>query len=321
MSMDYRRLGSSGLKVSAVSLGAWITFGGSVADNTAFSTIQAAVEQGINFIDVADVYAAGQAEVVVGKAIKQFRRDDLVISTKAYWPNSDNINDRGLSRKHIIESVERSLKRFDMDYVDIFYCHRYDADSPTEETVRAIDDLIHQGKILYWGTSLWKPSELSDAIGIANTVNAYRPVVEQPPYSMIRRGSVEGTIDVVARDHNIGLTVFSPLAQGVLTGKYNDGIPSDSRAAENEGLQKSLKDDVLTKVRALTDLAQEMGTTMPALALAWALRHPAVCSVIMGASRPEQITENIKALEVDITDEIETRIEEILDNKPDGSQR
>lgn len=321
MSMEYRRVGNAGIKISAISLGAWITFGGTVDDQTAFDTIRTAVENGINFIDVADAYAAGQAEVVVGKAIKDFRRSDLVISTKAYWPASDNINDRGLSRKHIMESVERSLKRFDMDYVDFFFCHRYDAETPTEETVRAIDDLIHQGKVLYWGTSLWKPSEMSDAIGIANATNAYRPVVEQPPYNMIRRGSVEGAIDVVARDHNIGLTVFSPLAQGILTGKYNDGIPTDSRAAENESLKKTLTNDVLNKVRALTDLAHEMGTTMPALALAWALRHPHVSSVIMGSSRPEQVLENIQALEVEITDEIETRIEEILDNRPEGSQR
>jgi voltage-dependent potassium channel beta subunit len=321
MTMEYRRVGQSGLKVSAISLGAWITIGGTVEDEIARQTIHTAIEQGINFIDVADAYAAGHAEEVVGQIIKDFRRSDLVISTKAYWPQSDDINDRGLSRKHLMESVERSLKRFDIDYIDIFYCHRYDDNTPTEETVRAFDDLIRQGKVLYWGTSVWKPSEITDAIAIAKNVNGYTPIVEQPPYSMLRRETVEGAADIAARDHGIGFTVFSPLAQGILTGKYNDGIPADSRAADNPGLRQSLNEETLGKVRALTALAQEMGTTTAALALAWALRHPHVDSVITGASRPDQVEENIKALEVHITDEIEAKIESILDNKPNGSQR
>lgn len=321
MSMTFRRVGTSGLKVSAISLGTWITFGGTVDNETAFKTVHAAVENGINFIDVADAYAGGRAEEVVGQAIKDFKRSDLVISTKAYWPQSDNINDRGLSRKHLVESVENSLKRFDIDYIDLFFCHRYDEETPTEETVRALDDLIRQGKVLYWGTSVWNPSEISDAIGVANTINAHRPIVEQPPYNMLRRESVEGTADIVARDQGIGITVFSPLSQGILTGKYNDGIPDDSRAASNEGLKKSLTDETLNKVRAITALAQEMGTTTAALSLAWAIRHPHISSVIIGASRPDQVEANIEALEVDITDEIEAKIEGILDNKPEGSQR
>ena len=321
MGMEFRRVGTAGLKVSAISLGAWITYGGSVDDATAIKTLHTAIENDINFIDVADAYAGGRAEEVVGQAIKAFRRDDVVISTKAFWPQSDNINDRGLSRKHLFESVERSLKRFDTDYIDIFYCHRYDAETPTEETVRAFEDLIRQGKVLYWGTSVWKPSEISDAIGIADRTNGYRPIVEQPPYNMLRRHVVEGATDVVARDQGIGITVFSPLSQGVLTGKYNDGIPTDSRAASNDGLKNSLTEETLGKVRALTTLAQEMGTTTAALALAWALRHPHITSVITGASRPAQVEENIKALDVNITDEIEAKIEAILDNRPEDSQR
>lgn len=319
--MEYRRIGQAGIKVSAVSLGGWLTYGGSVENDIAKECIRTAIENGINFIDVADAYANGGAELVLGEAVKDMQRSDLVVSTKVYFPMSDNPNDRGLSRKHVIESVHKSLKRLQMDYVDMVFCHRYDEESPTEETVRAFEDLIRQGKVLYWGTSMWPAAHLNDAINIAERINGYAPIVEQPIYNMLNRGVVEGNLDLVAQSHGVGFTVFSPLAQGLLTGKYNDGIPEGSRAATTDWLSKSLTEANIEKARQLTALAQEMGTTPAALALAWAIRNPYVASVITGASRPEQVLENIKAMDVTITDEIETRIEGILDNRPQNSLR
>ena len=315
--MEYRRLGNAGVQVSAVSLGAWLTYGSErVAYESAQACVRTAIENGINFIDVADIYAQGEAEKTVGKIVKDYKRSDLVISTKAYWAMSDNINDRGLSRKHIFESVEKSLKRFDMDYVDIFFCHRYDDESPTEETVRAISDLITQGKILYWGTSMWSAANISEAIGIADRVGAYRPVSEQSIYNMLEREQVEGEVQEVAAMKGMGLVVFSPLAQGILTGKYNDGIPAGSRAAQIDWVAEGVTEERVEKVRKLTGLANEMGISVAALALAWALKNPVVSSVITGASRPEQVKENLKALEVKMTPEIDVKIEAVLGNKP-----
>lgn len=317
--MEYRRLGNSGMKVSAISLGAWLTYGSDrVAFDAARDCMRTAIDNGINFIDVADIYAYGEAEKVVGQVIKDYNRTDLVISTKAYWPMSDNVNDRGLSRKHIFESVHKSLKRFDTDYLDIFFCHRYDENTPTEETVRAIDDLITQGKILYWGTSMWSAACISEAVGIARATNSYAPVTEQPLYNMLDRDQVEGDVEDVCAQYGIGLVVWSPLAQGVLTGKYNNGIPEQSRAnaVDKQWFARQIAENRIERVRELTTLAEEMGTTMAALALAWAMKNPVVSSVITGATRPEQVTENLKALEVKITPEIDERIEAILRNKP-----
>ncbi|MFO7320517.1 MAG: aldo/keto reductase family protein [Chloroflexota bacterium] len=315
--MEYRRLGSAGVKVSAISLGAWLTYGSNlVSEEQAAACIRRAIEHGINFIDVADIYSEGRAEEVVGRVIKDYKRSDLVISTKAYWPMSDNINDRGLSRKHIVESVEKSLKRFQTDYIDIFFCHRFDEETPVEETVRAIDDLIRQGKILYWGTSMWNAAQLQEALCVSRMVNANRPVVEQPEYNMLDRDFVEGQLDQFALANGIGLVVWSPLAQGILTGKYNDGIPEDSRVALIDWVKEYATQDKLDKARAISQLAAEMGVTPAALALAWTLKNPAVSSAITGASRPEQVDQNVKALEVEITPEIDERIEAILQNKP-----
>jgi voltage-dependent potassium channel beta subunit len=320
--MEYRRLGKSGLKVSAVSLGAWLTYGSDQVEfDTAKACIRTAIENGINFIDVADAYARGRAEETVGQAIKDFDRSKLVVSTKAYWPMSDDANDRGLSRKHIFESVHKSLKRFDMDYVDIFFCHRYDTESPTEETVRAISDLIEQGKILYWGTSMWPAFGIEEALHAAEVTNSYRPVTEQPVYNMLEREQVEGEIQHIAEKNDIGLVVWSPLAGGVLTGKYNNGVPEGSRAEHVEWFKKNITDKKLNKVQQLSDLAEEIGTTMPALALAWAMKNPVVDSVITGASRPSQVEANLKALDVAITDDIDEQIESILDNKPEFDLR
>ncbi len=312
--MEYRRLGNSGLKVSEISLGAWLTFGETLDLDTTTACIEAAVENGINFLDTADVYANGEAERAVGEAIKKLglRRQDLVISSKVYWPMSDNVNDRGLSRKHIMESVENSLRRLGTDYLDIYFCHRYDPETPLEEVVRAMDDLVHQGKVLYWGTSVWSAAQIEAAVEIARQFNAYLPQVEQPRYNMLDR-HIEREIMPTCRSHGIGLTVFSPLAQGVLTGKYNDGIPSESRAVRSG----SWMSDVLTeknvaKVRRLTSVASDLGLTMAQLALAWILRRPEISSVITGATKPEQIASNARASGVGLSQEALQEIEAIL---------
>ncbi len=315
--MQYRRLGKSGLKVSAVSLGAWLTYGSDrLQEEQAADCIRKAIESGINFIDVADIYARGRAEEVVGRVIQDYKRSDLVISTKAYWPMSDNVNDRGLSRKHLTESVHKSLKRFGTDYVDIFFCHRFDEETPLEETIRTLDDLIHQGKILYWGTSMWNAANINDGVATARLVNAVAPVVEQPEYNMLDRAFVEGGLETALANHGLSMVVWSPLAQGILTGKYNDGIPAGSRYETVDWFKNHLTEEKLVKARAISALAQEMGTTSAALAIAWTLKNPLVASAITGATRPAQIDENLKALDVVITPEINERIEEILQNKP-----
>jgi voltage-dependent potassium channel beta subunit len=317
MPMEYRRVGKSGLMVSAISLGAWLTYGSnSVEQDTAKACLRAAIEHGINFIDTADMYSYGEAEKLVGDVIKDYKRSDLVISTKAYWPMSSNVNDRGLSRKHITESVNASLKRLDQDYVDIFFCHRFDDNVPLEETVRAIDDLIHQGKILYWGTSMWNATNLSDGVAATKLLNANHPVVEQPKYNMLDRDFVESGLETTLNNHGLSLVVWSPLAQGVLTGKYNDTIPSDSRYHSVPWFKDQLTPARLEKAREITQLAQEIGTTSGTLALAWVLQNPHVASAITGATKPEQIAENIRALDLTITEEINQKIEAILQNKP-----
>ncbi len=317
--MEYRRMGDTGLKISSVSLGAWTTYGGSVGDDTAEKCLTAAVESGINFIDVADIYAGGKAEEVVGKWMKAFKRSDLVISSKVYWPMSDNINDRGLSRKHIMESVEKSLQRLGTDYLDIYFCHRYDTDTAVEESVRAMSDLVQQGKVVYWGTSVWGAAHLEDAAGTARRYNAYLPKVEQPRYNMLDR-HIEPEILPVAAKHGMGIVVWSPLAQGVLTGKYNNGFPEGSRGASGGQLEEWVKGELteenLPKLRAIGEIATELGLSMSQLALAWCLRRPEVTSVITGASRPEQVADNVKASEVKLDEDVLGRIEELLANKP-----
>ena len=318
--MEYRKLGTSGLKVSAISLGAWLTYGSShVQEQQSIACIRYAIEQGVNFIDVADMYSLGRGEEVVGQAVKDYKRSDLVISTKAYWPMSDNVNDRGLSRKHITESVNKSLKRFGMDYVDIFFCHRPDPEVPVDETIRAIEDLINQGKILYWGTSMWTAKDIDGAYEALKTLNMNRPIVEQPVYNMLDRDFVEGSLEESVGRHGMGFVVFSPLSEGVLTGKYNDGIPADSRANDPQASwfkDEQLTEDRLNKVRGISALAKEMGVTTAALALAWTLKNPLVASAITGATKISHVDQNLKALDVTITDEINQRIEGILQNKP-----
>jgi voltage-dependent potassium channel beta subunit len=316
--MQYRRLGEAGIKVSEVALGSWLTFGASVDEEVTRECVKAAVENGVNFLDSADAYARGDAERVLGKVIKDLGllRRHLVISSKAYWPMSDDVNDRGLSRKHLMESVEDSLKRLGTDYLDLFFCHRYDPDVPLEEVVRALEDLVRQGKILYWGTSVWSAAQIEAAVGIARNVNAYPPQMEQPRYNMLDR-HIESEIMPTCTRHGMGLTVFSPLAQGILTGKYNDGIPEGSRAEESDWLSGDLTEGNLDKVRRMTEIAQDLGISMAQLALAWILRRPEISTVITGATDPDHVRENVQAAEVELSEDVLAEIEGILDNAPE----
>ncbi len=309
--MEYRNMGRTGLKLSEVSLGGWLTFGGQVDDDTTFACLDVAVEHGVNFIDLADIYARGNAERVFGKWLRGKKRSDFVISSKVYWPMSDNVNDRGLSRKHIMESVEGSLKRLGTDYLDIYFCHRYDEETPIEEVVLAMTDLVRQGKILYWGTSVWEADNIEDAVDLARHWLGYQPFVEQPRYNMLDR-HIEDAIMPMCAEKGLGIVVWSPLAQGVLTTKYLDGIPEGSRATYSHWIKEDLTPENIERVRKLTAIAGDLGLTMPQLALAWILRRPEITSVIVGASRPEQVEENVKASGVTLSEDVLAEIERIL---------
>ncbi len=328
--MEYRFLGRSGLKVSALSLGAWVTYGEQVGEQIAYDCMQAAIDHGVNFFDNAEAYAGGQAEVVMGNVIQKagWKRSDLVISTKIFWWGGGP-NDRGLSRKHIIEGTMASLERLQMDYVDLLFCHRPDPDTPMEETVRAMNHLIDRGCAFYWGTSEWSAAQIMEAHGIARREHLIPPLMEQPQYHMFHRERVEVEYARLYSEIGLGTTTWSPLASGLLTGKYNQGIPDDSRAAlqgyewirkrfESPDAQKDI-----VKVRQLTEIANDMGYSMAQLALAWCLKNPHVSTVITGASRPEQIVENMKALEAAeaLNDEVLDQIEGILDNKPEPAEK
>ncbi|MHB1357791.1 MAG: aldo/keto reductase family protein [Anaerolineae bacterium] len=309
--MKYRRLGQAGMKVSAIGLGGWTTFGESIKDGTlAKEIITTAYENGINFFDIADAYARGEAERLMGSVLAQFARHTLVISSKLYWPMSDEVNDRGLSRKHIMESVHKSLKRIGTDYLDIYFCHRYDPDTPLEEVVRAMDDLVHQGKVLYWGTSEWSGAQIASAVGIARQYNLYLPQVEQPQYNLLVRERVEKEILPVVLANGIGLTTFSPLATGLLSGKYDDGLPEGSRLARESGLRdRWYTEKPVAQVRKLAPIAEELGISRAQLALAWLLHKPGVSSVITGATSRSQLENNLEAVDIALNPEIMTRIE------------
>lgn len=313
--MKYRRLGRSGLKVSEISLGSWLTFGKTVNEETATKTIHKAYELGVNFFDSANVYEKGEGERILSSALKEFPRESYVITTKAFGAMGEGPNDKGLSRKHIIEQLNNSLKRMNLDYVDIFYCHRYDTETPVDETLRAIDDLIRQGKILYAGVSEWSAAQIQEAVSIADKYLLDRIIVNQPQYNMFHR-DIEDEIIPVCEKNGIGQVVFSPLAQGVLTGKYKGGkIPQDSRGANaqvNTWVRKIINDIVLTKLDRLEALAEELDITLPELALSWILRQHNVSSTLVGASNPEQIEANVKASDIELSFEAIHRIEEIL---------
>jgi voltage-dependent potassium channel beta subunit len=314
--MKYRRLGNSGLKVSEIGLGSWLTYGAAVEKQNAIDCIHHAYELGINFFDTANAYNRGESEKVVGEAIKSFPRESYVLATKVFFPMGDGPNDRGLSRKHIIEQCDASLKRLGVEYIDLYQCHRFDAETPTEETLRTLDDLARQGKILYYGVSEWTAAQITDAVHITKAKNLQPLVSNQPIYNMLVR-YIEKEVLPVSDKEGIGQVVFSPLAQGILTGKYKPGqaIPSDSRAANDEinrWIKSYLNDDVLSRVAKLEQIASDLGCKLSQLAVAWVLRQPGVSSAIVGASRPEQITENVKALDVELSEATLNDIESVL---------
>jgi len=308
--MPYRRLGRAGVKVSALSLGGWTTFGAAVTDDDLIERIiRRAFDAGVTFFDIADVYARGEAERRMGAVLRQLPRHELVISSKVFWPMSDDVNDRGLSRKHIIESVEKSLKRIGTDYLDLYFCHRFDEATPVEETARAMDDLVRQGKVLYWGTSEWLGAQLRDVHALCNRRGWDAPVVEQPQYSLLARTRFEADVRPAATSLGMGLVVWSPLASGVLTGKYDDGIPLGSRLEKLEWLRETfLTDEKMAKVKQFAEIAKERGTSRTRLALAWALRQPGVASVILGATTMPQLEENLAALDDVVDDETDARL-------------
>lgn len=320
--MEYRRLGRAGLKVSALSLGAWVTYGGQVGEEVARECMAAAYDAGVNFFDNAEAYANGQAEIVMGNVIKQlgWRRESIVVSTKVFW-GGKGPNEVGLSHKHIIEGVNNSLRRLQLDYVDLLFCHRPDPNTPIEETVRAMDILIKQGKVFYWGTSEWSAAEIVRADGLARQYGLTPPTMEQPQYNMIVRERFEKEYAPLYRDLGYGTTIWSPLASGLLTGKYNEGIPEGTRLASEgyDWLREQLfKPGRIETVRRLKPLADELGCSQAQLALAWCLKNPNVSTVITGASRAQQVTENMQALEIaaQLTPEVLERIEGVLQNKP-----
>lgn len=314
--MKYRRLGKSGVKVSEIGLGSWLTYGMSVERDSAKECINRAYELGINFFDTANVYNRGEAEKVVGETLKAYPRDQYVLASKVYFPMGDGPNDRGLSRKHIMEQCEASLNRLGVDYLDLYQCHRFDSESPTEETMMALDDLVRQGKILYYGFSEWSAAQLTEAVHIADQRNLHPPVSNQPVYNMLTR-YIENEVLGVSMENGIGQVVFSPLAQGVLTGKYKPGqqAPSGSRAANdkiNSSMQRYMRDEVLEQVVKLEEIANGMEVQLSQLAVAWILRQPGVSSAIVGASRPSQVEENVKASDIVLTDDVLVEIESIL---------
>ena len=315
--MQYRRLGKSGLKVSAVSLGAWTTYGGSVEDKKLItSIIEKALEKGINFFDNADAYARGKAESYLGEIFKDIGvgRRHLVLSSKVYWPFSDDDpNDRGLSRKHVLESIDDSLERMQTDYLDIYFAHRYDEETPMEEIVEVFSDVVKSGRSHYWGTSMWTPAQIAEAHTYAKANGLVAPVTEQPSYSMLNRERVEEQVLPVTEPKGIGLVAFSPLAMGMLTGKYDDGVPDDSRFGQNDNFAKRfLNEENRQRVKDLKSVADELGITRAQLALAWVLRQPGVSSVITGATKVSQLEDNVGAAEVELSDAQVEKIEEIL---------
>lgn len=323
--MEYRFLGKTGLKLSALSFGSWVTFGDQVNEDIAYACMKEAHEAGVNFFDNAEVYSKGKAEIMMGNIIKKagWKRTDLVISTKIFW-GGEGPNDRGLSMKHIMEGMNASLKRLQMDYVDLVFCHRPDLYTPIEETVWAMNLLIQQGKAFYWGTSEWSATQIMEAYGVARREHLIPPVMEQPEYNMFARQRVEAEYAHLYRTIGLGTTIWSPLASGLLTGKYNEGIPEGSRLSlpGYEWLRQRFQGEAFERkvaaIKRLAGVAEELGCTLAQLAIAWCLKNPNISTVITGASKPQQVRENMQALEVvpKLTAEVMEKIEEILENKP-----
>jgi len=315
MSIQYRNLGASGLKVSEISLGSWLTYGGYVERENAVKSIQTAYDLGINFFDTANVYAKGEAEKVVGETLRAYPRESYVLATKVFGKIGDGPNDRGLSRKHVIESANASLKRLGLEYVDVFYSHRFDHETPLEETLRAFEDLVRQGKVHYVGVSEWTAAQITEALAIADKYLLDRIVVNQPIYNLFER-YIEKEIIPLGSKKGFGQVVFSPLAQGLLTGKYasNHQVPEESRAAKQENFKNRITEEKLAKVELLKEIASELDLTVGQLSLAWILRQPNVSSALIGASRPEQVEENVKASGVVLDNQTIERIAAVIDN-------
>jgi aryl-alcohol dehydrogenase-like predicted oxidoreductase len=317
--MEYRHLGRSGLKISEIAYGNWVTHGSQVEEDAAKACVAAALDEGIITFDTADVYAGTRAEEILGRALHGVRRESLVISSKVYWPVGPGPNDIGLSRKHVIESAHGSLRRLQTDYIDLYQAHRYDHETPLEETLRAFDDLVRQGKVLYVGVSEWRAEEIAAALRIAGEMGFDRIVSNQPEYSMLWR-VIESEVIPLSEKEGLGQIVFSPVAQGVLTGKYRPGEapPAGSRATDPAGskfIESMLTDDLLARVQQLRPLAEEAGLTLAQLAVAWVLQNPNVSAAIIGATRPEQVRENVKASGVRLDPALMTRIDEVLDSE------
>ena len=315
--MHYRRLGDSGLKISEIGLGGWLTFGNALEQERAQAVMDRAFDLGINFYDTANVYALGKCEEAWGEMLKGRRRDSYVLATKVYFPMGQGPTDRGLSRKHVMEQCHASLRRLRTDYIDLYQCHRFDPDTPLEETVRAMDDLIHQGKVLYWGFSEWTAGQIEQCLRVCGEGKYYRPKSSQPQYSLIRR-KIEADVMPLCAASGIGQVVWSPLGQGILTGKYKPGqpLPPDSRARDERqnSFMKDLVADqaLLTRVQRLVPIAQEQGCTLAQLALAWVLRRGEVTSCIIGATKPRQVEENAEASGVKLDEETIRRMEEVI---------
>lgn len=314
MEMEYRTLGNSGIKISKFGLGSWATYGEVVKDQKMVKEIvETANQAGINFFDMADAYANGDAERMMGKVLQQFPRHTLVLSSKTFFPMSDDVNDKGLSRKHIMESVEKSLQRIGADYLDIYFCHRFDKETPVEETVRAMDDLIHQGKILYWGTSEWSSEQLEQVHAIADKRNLYAPQVEQPMYNLLKRQRFEQDVKPAISKYGMGVVTFSLLASGFLTGKYDDSIPANSRMSWLDSMKDWFySDENVSLSKNFKKVADKTGYTRSQLAIAWVAAQPAISSVILGATKVQQLKENLKALEIDISEENDAELKKLF---------
>ena len=318
--MEYRYLGKTGLQVSALSLGSWVTFHNQVDEKSAVEAMAAAYDTGVNFFDNAEVYARGKSEEIMGAALKKlgWKRSSYLVSTKIFWGLNDVVNEKNtLNRKHLIEAINGSLKRFDLEYVDLLYCHRPDPNTPIEETVWAMHNIVERGKAFYWGTSEWPAADILSAIEIAEKHHLHKPVVEQPQYNILHRERFEVEYARLFKDYQYGATIWSPLASGLLTGKYNNGIPADSRGALKgyEWLRDRLTDKKSLKmVKDLGKVADEMGIPLSRFSLAWCLKNPNVSSVITGASRVEQVRENMKAIEAVplLTPEVMSRVDKIV---------
>lgn len=325
MEMQYKNLGKSGLQVSRLSLGSWLTFGKQISDDTAEALMTYAYEQGINFFDNAEIYARGKSEEVMGAILKKkgWSRDSYVVSSKAFFGIGGELpTQKGLSRKHLVEACEAALKRFQLDYLDLYYCHRPDKQTPIEETVWTMHQLIMQGKILYWGTSEWSAQEIMEAHMFAKQNHLIGPIVEQPEYNMFVRNKVEVEFSQIYKSVGLGTTIWSPLASGILSGKYNNQFPDGTRLGM-DGLEwlkeRNLTQERITAVLALGDLAKELGLSLPVMSLAWCLKNPNVSTVILGASKLQQLQENMQALGAQelLTPDVMQRIEDILQNKPE----